>query len=151
MGDAAMMTRANEAGIRFWGLAQAGMGGTVLWAAVTGGVPMPVEAHGDAIHTIPAHVWALAVILTGGMMAWASDGPRLPVLAAAAISAGVMNMILAVFATDAVYGFLVARGAALIALTNLAIAVACAFDAVGLWNEARLRREVDRRDDQVNF
>lgn len=142
-----MMTRANEAGIRFWGVGQAVMGLTVLWAALTGGVPMPVEAHGDAIHTIPAEVWAMAVITTGLLIAWASCGPRLLLLAAGAFVAGAMNMILALFASEATYGFLVARGAGLISLTNIAIVVACAFDAVGLWNENRLRQEIDRHND----
>lgn len=146
-----MMTRANEAGIRFWGLGQAAMGATVLWAALMGGVPMPEEAHGDAIHTIPAEAWALAVITTGLLMAWASCGPRLLALATGALFAGAMNMVLALFASDATYGFLVARGAGLISVTNIAIVVACAFDAVGLWNENRLREEIERRHDDLRL
>ena len=123
-------TDQNAAAISLYGLVSAAMGFTVLWASLNGAVPMPEEAHGGAIHTIPAWLWAVAVIAQGfGLMICVGAKQRIG-LAVVGAFGGLINIYLAVYAGDAVFGFLVARGAGVFGLLHSAIALAAAKDAL---------------------
>ena len=127
---ALMLTERNLEAISLYGLVSAAMGVTVLWAAMRGGVPMPEESHGGAIHAIPAWVWAVCVIGQGfGTMIAVHCRWRV-VLVAVALFGGLINIYLAVYAGDAIFGFLVARGAGVFGILHISIALAASLDVL---------------------
>lgn len=122
------ITAANRAAISLFGLCSGAMGMTVLYTAMTGGVPMPPESHGGAIYAIPAETWAIAVVSQGFLMMLANARGWLGVLFFTALLGTFMNGFLAYFAGEAAFGFIVSRGALVFALLHGSIALAAGLD-----------------------
>lgn len=123
-------TDRNAQAIHIFNLIYLAMASSVMYEAVTGGVPMPEEAHGGAIHVIPATVWAAALLGQSFIAILATCLKWRIVLAIAAFIGMFANGYLAMFADHATFGFLVSKGAAAFAAINSAIMGAAIIDAV---------------------
>lgn len=123
-------TDKNAPSIHIFSLLYLAMASTVMYAAITGGVPMPPEAHGGAVHVIPASVWAGVLIAQSLITMLATCLKWRIVMALAALVGVFSNGYLAMFADHATFGFLVAKGAAVFAGLNCAIMGAAIIDAV---------------------
>ena len=122
------ITESNGAAISFYGLCCAWLGATVLYASVTGGVPMPPQSHGGAIYEIPAEAWGIVVVGQGFLMMLANVRGWLVTLAITSFVGAFLNGFIAYFASEAAFGFIVSRGAFVYALLHGAITLAACRD-----------------------
>lgn len=123
------VTIRNQEAIYLFNLAYLLMATLVTGAAFAGGVPMPPEAHGGAIHTIPAEVWGLVcvAICIGSIIAHYLS--CFAFLAAWAAFGTIINGYLCIFATEAAFGFLVSKGALVFTLLYLGLTLGALIDA----------------------
>lgn len=118
-----------------------------LWASVTGGVPMPPETHGTAIHTIPAELWSLVSLAQALAFFWLAGTRRYLSLAAVAAMGAFINLALAVFSARAEFGFIQSAVTGGIGVMHCVICVAALVDALGC-RIVRLARMILERVDQ---
>ena len=105
------ITQRNKEAIYLFNIAYLMMAIQVFIAALSGGVPMPEEAHGGAIHTIPAEAWGTVciAICAGVMLSQAVHS--FAFVAVWAFLGALVNGYLFMFAEAASFGFLVSKGA----------------------------------------
>lgn len=137
-----MMTDRNREAIWAFTLGYMVMAWRVLYWAVDGGVPMPPEAHGDAIHTIPAEAWGVACVAACLAILFTAFFRMFFWLAVASMAMAAVNAYLGVFASAATYGFLVSGGAWLFAALFACITLAALRDW-GAWFVAYVEGRVD--------
>jgi len=123
------LTEANHAAISIYGLCSGAMGLTVAYTALSGGVPMPPESHGGAIYTIPAEAWGVAVAAQGFIMMLANARGWLITLFVTALFGALINGLVAYFANESAFGFIVSRGASVYALLHGSVMIAAGLDA----------------------
>lgn len=122
-------TDQNASAIYLYNLAHLAMGSTVMLAALNGGMPMPEQAHGGAIHVIPATAWA-GVVMGQALIAIIAMAHRSYIgLTAIAFVGAFVNGYLAMFADHATFGFLVSKGAGVFAFLHGSIMLAAGIDA----------------------
>lgn len=138
-----MRTERNQDAIMLLGAALFVMGATCLLAAMDGGVPMPPETHGSAMHEIPAEVWGLVVIGQSGLLFAGAYMHWKGVIAAAGVIGGLIYLALSVMADQASLGFIVSRGAAVFGILNTSAAAAALLDMFAGWLQHQIELAVD--------
>jgi hypothetical protein len=114
--------------------------------AFYGGIPMPPETYGGAMYAIPAEVWA-AVSVSQALAFFVLAGTQHYFkLALVAFVGAVVNLALALFSTEAAFGFLQSRVYGGIGLMHCAICICAIVDCVGkcLICRARVLTQRDR-------
>lgn len=102
-----------------------------LLASISGGVPMPTETHGTAIHTIPAEAWSLVSLAQAIAFFWLVGSRRYLSLAAVAAMGAIINLALAVFSARAEFGFIQSAVTGGIGVMHCVICIAAMVDALG--------------------
>ena len=80
-------------------------------AAMMGGVPMPLETHGEVIYEFPAEAWALiymafpAMVCIGSRLGWAR------LVSVGALIGMSINVMFSISASKAEFGYLLESGA----------------------------------------
>lgn len=110
-----------------------------LWASVNGGVPMPPETHGSAMHTIPAEMWSLVSLAQALAFFWLAGSRNYLALASIAGLGAVINLALAIFSARAEFGFIQSAVTGGIGVMHCVICLAALVDAVGCRLVARAK------------
>lgn len=124
------MIRQNLFVIRAYALICAALGMDCLRVALTGGIPMPVQTHGEAIYIIPGELWSSVAMAQGLAVFWLAGGHRHWALFFAGLVGGILNLALGVFAALAEFGFVLSRVATGAGLLHLVIAALALHDAL---------------------
>lgn len=131
--------------IRAYALICAALALDCLRVSLGGGIPMPPETHGGAMYAIPGELWS-AASLAQGLMLWciAGSGRHVGTFAVGLVG-GIINISLAVFSSEAAFGFIQSRIAAGAGMLHLAISGLALLD---LFHDAadRKLRQIQRKE-----
>ena len=86
------------------------MGSQFLFTALTSGVPMPPETHGDLVYEIPADLWALCYMGFSGLIIAGVYFNRGGLIATGAFIGMFLNVLFSMAADAAEFGYLLEKG-----------------------------------------
>ena len=124
------MIRKNVFVIRAYALICAALGLDCLRVALTGGIPMPIQTHGEAIYIIPGELWSSVALAQGVAVFVFASILRYWPLFFAALLGGMLNLALGVYAASAEFGFVLSRVSSGAGLLHLVIAAMALHDAL---------------------
>lgn len=124
------MIRKNVFVIRAYALICAALGLDCLRVALTGGIPMPIQTHGEAIYIIPGELWSSVALAQGMAVFWLASTRHYWLLFMAALVGGALDLALGVFAASAEFGFVLSRVSTGAGLLHLVIAAMAMHDAL---------------------
>ena len=124
------MIRKNVFVIRAYALICAALGLDCLRVALTGGIPMPIQTHGEAIYIIPGELWSSVALAQGVAVFVLASALRYWPLFFAALVGGMLNLALGVYAASAEFGFVLSRVSTGAGLLHLVIAAMALHDAL---------------------
>ena len=142
------MIRKNVFVIRAYALICAALGLDCLRVALTGGIPMPVQTHGEAIYIIPGELWSSVALAQGVAVFVLASTLRYWPLFLAALVGGMLNLALGVYAASAEFGFVLSRVSTGAGLLHLVIAAMALHDALRcslIQKMLTFQREIEER------
>ena len=124
------MSRHDVFVIRAYAMICAALGLDCLRVALTGGIPMPIQTHGEAIYIIPGELWSSVALAQGLAVFWLAGTRHHWALFFVGMIGGLLNLSLGVFAVSADFGFVMSRVSTGAGLLHLVIAALALRDAL---------------------